>query len=253
MNPVWESRTRRAAILADAVPDVAPTLRFYRAITTFQQDLHHRLETRPRPDRQAADLGFLCGFFVPLLEMVEHAAPAKIARQALRFRERPESDWEKILRRTWKSPSESAAEFFPNVLLHPQMMLLADEWRREVGALESTDGSCPFCNRPPVAAVDESGGFRLVCSFCATEWSYPRHRCPRCHETSVDRQARFSMGYFPWIQVSTCQSCQGYLKVIDLHQRGDAVAVVDEIASPRLDDFAREKGYSKLVLNLVGV
>ncbi len=50
-----------------------------------------------------------------------------------------------------------------------------------------------------------------------------------------------------------CDTCKQYLKTIDLTKNGLADTVVDEIAAAPLDLWAREQGYSKLELNLVGM
>jgi hypothetical protein len=47
-------------------------------------------------------------------------------------------------------------------------------------------------------------------------------------------------------------TCHTYLKSIDLTKTGLAVAVVDELATIPLDLWAREHGYEKLQINLLG-
>ena len=254
---MWEGRLARAARLSGEWPQAAEILRFFRAVTSFQQDLYHRLESRDLSDLRGLDTAFLAGFFPSFLSMVEKAAPADIARLGQKFRDRSETEWEKMLRSTWNGPLRErpglSMDFFPEALLHPQRVLLAERWRRDVGVFEPTDGVCPFCSRPPVAAASVGTAQVLVCSGCSTEWSHPKWRCPRCHETSRDRLRRFSLTGLDWIHLAACESCTYYLKVIDRVRQPDAVPVVDEAASIAFDRLARQKGFSKLCLNVVGV
>jgi formate dehydrogenase maturation protein FdhE len=53
------------------------------------------------------------------------------------------------------------------------------------------------------------------------------------------------------IHVDTCDSCQRYLKSVDLSVLDSAVPVVDEVAAAGLDAWARDHGYAKIELNLV--
>jgi formate dehydrogenase maturation protein FdhE len=52
--------------------------------------------------------------------------------------------------------------------------------------------------------------------------------------------------------VDVCDTCHTYLKSVDLTKTGLAVAVVDELATIPLDLWAREHGYEKLQMNLLG-
>ncbi len=54
------------------------------------------------------------------------------------------------------------------------------------------------------------------------------------------------------VRVDVCDTCHTYLKSIDLTKTGLAVPVVDELASIPLDLWAREHGYEKLQINLLG-
>ncbi len=54
------------------------------------------------------------------------------------------------------------------------------------------------------------------------------------------------------VRVDVCDTCHIYLKSIDLTKTGLAVPVVDELATIPLDLWAREHGYMKLQINLLG-
>ncbi|HEY1342855.1 MAG TPA: formate dehydrogenase accessory protein FdhE [Bryobacteraceae bacterium] len=116
---------------------------------------------------------------------------------------------------------------------------------------------CPRCGSKPVAAVlrpEGEGGKRfLLCSLCLAEWEFRRLVCPHCGEESHDKLPVYTAGEFPHIRIDACDSCRVYLKTIDLTRDGLAVPEVDEIASVALDLWAREKGYTKLQTNLLGI
>ncbi len=64
--------------------------------------------------------------------------------------------------------------------------------------------------------------------------------------------AYYSAPEIAHVRVDVCDTCHTYLKSIDLTKTGLAVAVVDELATMPLDLWAREHGYQKLQINLLG-
>ena len=116
---------------------------------------------------------------------------------------------------------------------------------------------CPFCGAKPVAAVlrpEGDGGKRfLLCSQCFTEWEFRRLLCPNCGEEDKDKLPVYTAEEFPHIRVEACDTCHVYLKAIDLTKNGLAVPEVDELATPALDLWAGEHGYTKLQTNLFGL
>ena len=55
------------------------------------------------------------------------------------------------------------------------------------------------------------------------------------------------------LRVDACETCHRYLKAVDLTKLGFAVPLVDEVAGASLDLWAREHGYEKIELNLIGL
>jgi hypothetical protein len=146
---------------------------------------------------------------------------------------------------------------------------------------------CPGCGGPPqlsyfaVPSEDlASGGRFLVCARCQISWGYARMTCPGCGEDSSSRLPIFSeegtasgergsvvrglegrLGehgpaelkpVFPHIRIEACDTCRRYLLNIDLAADPAAVPVVDELAALPLDLYAQERGYSKIIRNLMG-
>ena len=108
---------------------------------------------------------------------------------------------------------------------------------------DSADPTCPFCNARPVAGVlrgEGDGGKRwLLCSLCSTEWQYRRVLCPGCGEENKDKLPIYTAAEFPAARVDACDTCQTYLKSIDLTKDGHAIPMVDEIATVALEHLGR--------------
>lgn len=146
---------------------------------------------------------------------------------------------------------------------------------------------CPECGGPPqlsyfaIASEDLAAGGRfLLCARCQTSWGYARMTCPGCGEDSSSRLPIFSeegttsgergsvvrglqgkLGdngvtehqvVFPHIRVQACESCRRYVLNVDLAADPAAVPEVDELSALPLDLYARERGFSKIIPNLMG-
>jgi FdhE protein len=98
----------------------------------------------------------------------------------------------------------------------------------------------------------DAAGRWLLCSFCLREWPFRRLICPWCREEDKAKLPRFSSEDWPSVHVEACDTCRRYLKAIDLTVDGLAVPVVDEAAFAVLDVWATDRGYAKIVPNLIG-
>lgn len=149
-------------------------------------------------------------------------------------------------------PDGPVQAFCERVLLQAD----AEERAHSVTIPAGVEPRCPFCGEKPVAAVlrpEGDGGKRfLLCSQCFTEWEFRRLLCPNCGEEDQDKLPVFTAEEFPHVRIEACDTCQMYLKAIDLTKNGLAVPEVDELAAPALDLWASEQGYRKLQANLFG-
>jgi FdhE protein len=151
------------------------------------------------------------------------------------------------------TPDGPAHEFCERILLQAQ-----SEDRAHSAAIPAgVQPQCPFCGEKPVAAVlrpEGDGGKRfLLCSLCFTEWEFRRLLCPNCGEEDKDKLPIYTAEEFPHVRVEACDTCHVYLKAVDLTKNGLAVPEVDELATPALDLWADEHGYTKLQANLFGL
>jgi FdhE protein len=89
--------------------------------------------------------------------------------------------------------------------------------------------------------------------LCACEWAFRRIYCPACGEEREPLMAFYSTPEMPHVRVDVCETCRTYLKSVDLTKTGRAVPLIEELASLPLDLWARENGYRKLQINLLGI
>ena len=151
-------------------------------------------------------------------------------------------------------------EFFAKALVQPYGQWLADRGRAltssPAGAMAAP---CPRCGGAPQLAIleasgpDDGGSRQLQCATCLTTRPFPRVVCPGCGEQDERRIGYFHSSAFDHVRIDVCESCRRYLKTIDLGRLGVAVPLVDEVAAASLDVWAREEGYQKIELNLVGL
>jgi len=77
--------------------------------------------------------------------------------------------------------------------------------------------------------------------------------CAYCGEEDEQRLAYYQAPGLDHLRVDVCETCRRYLKTVDLTRLGTAVPLVDEVAGAPLDLWAREQGYEKVAVNLVGL
>jgi formate dehydrogenase accessory protein FdhE len=122
--------------------------------------------------------------------------------------------------------------------------------------------SCPVCGAAAQASViaEESGEFmggsprNLVCSRCATWWSFPRVACPACGQTDPRSIHGFRVSENPVVRVDCCETCHGYVKTFDLRQADarDVVPIVDDVATLSLDLWVQARGFQRASISFAG-
>jgi FdhE protein len=77
--------------------------------------------------------------------------------------------------------------------------------------------------------------------------------CASCGETAGAKMPILSdVDQFPQLRIDACEMCRSYLITVDLRKDPRAVPLVDELAALPLDLAAAERGYTKIVRNLMG-
>ena len=269
----WTRRIERADHLASVYPFAAEGLRFYSRTTAIQRDLYdqfRRLSTLPtrisaeRPLRDDFELSSLAPKFSGFLAAIAEISPTPVARAAAALERKTGGAWEQLLRGFWLSDletarpdgqSDDAERLLAWIFLQPYAEFLAD--RREASQENGTPFSCPLCGAKPIVGVlrREGDGARkaLICMLCAHEWNFRRLLCPNCGEEREPQLAFYSAPEIRHVRVDVCDTCHSYLKSVDLTKTGLAVPVVDELATLPLDLWARQHGYQKLQINILGM
>jgi len=246
----YDVRIARANALASDHPASAPLLKFYCELARFQKPIFSELDARNETDLRA-----LVCHFPALIQLVSRSGTQLLANFAAERLQGTEAQLD-LLSAAWEGGEvvEPAGRFYARVLLQPFAEYLAS--RGDIQA-SGAGPTCPFCNARPVAGVlrgEGDGGKRwLLCSLCSTEWQYRRVLCPGCGEENKDKLPIYTAAEFPAARVDACDSCQTYLKSIDLTKDGHAIPMVDEIATVALNIWAEEHDYVKLETNLLGM
>lgn len=266
----WDQRIQRADELALAYSFAAEVLRFYKGVATFQKELYAHVDAAHRNGSQKRlaslfdkdfDLDLLLPKFPEFLSCVGAFSPRPVADSAENLRSQPTAQSRDLLASYWKTGSECKPAFSePEALLawiflQPYAECLADHGEHRPG--NEAVALCPFCGGKPLAGVlrpEGDGGKRfLICALCSTEWAFRRILCHACGEEAVGKLAVYTANEFSHVRVEGCDSCQHYIKTVDLTKNGLAVPVVDELATIPLNLWAQEHGYTKLRTNMLGI
>jgi FdhE protein len=232
MTP-WEQRARRARFLADGFAAAREILTFYAGLAEWQGSVAP----------QVSNINQAVAVIPSLLEFVQRAGPPALAQAARGFNP---AHAERLLGDYWAvRPHLSINDFFARAALQPYA----------AGFPEGLE--CPWCAQPPQAGCLHPQGdglaFEVVCPLCLRRRSSPRGRCPACNASSESAVANFTAAEFPQMRVLACESCKGYLLIVDLQRDPAAVPEVDELAALPLDIWAIQHGYHKMQPNIAGV
>jgi len=211
--------------------------------------------------------------FPKLLALLERIAPAPLAQAAASLRQKGPDEWQQVIAdfckyelviaegsEAFRERGDDGSEALPRerllawIVLQPYAEYLAD--RRAPRNVDGTPSTCPLCGGKPIVGVlrAEGDGAKksLICMLCGHEWMFRRIYCPACGEEREPQIAFYSAPEIAHVRVDVCDTCHTYLKSVDLTKMGLAVPVVDELATIPLDLWAREHGYQKLQINLLG-
>jgi len=262
MAGFWDKQIDRADQLAAEPSGAKELLTFYARLLRAQAQIYESFRSRndwvPSGDL-ANDVTVVQSSMTGLLECVERYGPESLAEEARVVLAAEPTVVALELIEYWHNPSDM--QFFPKAVLQPYALWLAESRttpaRRELAGGERT---CPFCGgKPQVSFLQskesgaESGNRDLVCATCLCSWEFRRVVCANCGEERPAKLGYFHSPEFAYVRIEACDTCKHYIKGIDLTRLGHAVPLVDEIYAAPLDLWAREHGYTKIELNLVGL
>lgn len=256
-NATYERRRERARELGARFDFAQQPLSLYLAIVDAQERAFERAWS-DRPERH--DLAaYVVRTALPGVMEAAVAAGTETLREAtlLRFHE---ADLEGLIA-AWLDGDETLGTdtFLARASTQPVLEALP-ELAAQLRPAGASGRSCPRCGGlPQVASFPETGEAlltaprTLVCSRCAGEWAMSRMTCASCGETSGAKMPILSdVDLFPHLRIDACEICRRYLITVDQRKDPHAVPVVDELAALPLDLVAAERGYTKIVPNLMG-
>ena len=256
----WQARIDRASLLAAQDGATRPLLEVYRRLLMLQQDCSVSIggQAAQLTGSLERDLAVLRPCARQILDEVSDFGPPNLVEHGRVLLEEGDRAIDSTLIEEWRSPSEH--NFFAKVLLQPYAHCLATHGMPPVGRnLPTRPGTCPFCTGAALVSVlhdaaEETGGGRnLVCGTCLTSWPFRRVLCAHCGEHDERQLGYFHSPSYEHVRIDACESCKRYLKSIDLTRLGLAEPLADEVAAAPLDVWARERGYQKIELNLIGL
>ena len=262
MADFWDKQIERADDLAAQSSGSRELLAFYARLLRAQKDIYDLLRSRkdwlPSGDLRS-DLHVVIGAAGGLMKTVSLHGPESLASEAKLLLASELETVAQMLLDYWRSPSDT--QFFAKATLQPYARWLAETDTPPVGReLAGGERCCPFCGGAPQLSFllakessSESGNRDLLCATCLTSWEFRRIVCANCGEERPAKLSYFHSAEFDHIRIEACDSCKHYIKGVDLTRLGLAVPSVDEIYAAPLDLWAREHGYTKIELNLVGL
>ena len=268
LSSVWATRRARALDLVPEAPGAEEILGTYADLVDIQARVAEQVPVRRWLALVSAEAGppklrldrLPVAELVPLLaEFLADAtdlAGGLFPTDAGALSGTPGADWLTLFRSALTGEaSDEEGLFHIRAFLQPVATALAAAGEHAVE--EARGARCLMCGGAPVVGALEShagGASRraLICDVCGTAWHLPRPACARCGEDDARQLAMRAAVALPWVHIDVCETCGGYFKTVDLRQRPEAVPLVDDLATPELDLWAREHGLVRSQENLFG-
>jgi formate dehydrogenase maturation protein FdhE len=262
----WDARIARARELASIRPPARDLLTFYAALAEYQRSL-----AASAPDAGTFGVDQVVDAIPALLAWLRENGPSNLAESVGKLDRR---ELDSLVASAFKRPStelgtplglskgrkdasgvENPAALF---VIESLLQAFAEHLpHADAPAAGSLPMRCPRCAALPVAAVLREEGHSakrsLLCALCLQEWECLRMVCPACGEQEFDKLAVYTAEQFTHVRIDACDRCHHYIKTIDLSKDGLAVPCVDDIASVSLDLWARERGYTRIKNNVLGM
>ena len=277
---IWTERRRRVAELRGRHGFARQLLDFYGALLGVQEKAYDDAATGS--PRAASVAAFVAEVVIPGVLDVSLSVGPEMLRSDLIHRLQVEEPRRMVER--WMAGEDQPAvdRYLARAALGPALEALGGDVRAACGGPRDAR-HCPECGGPPQlsyfapAAEDlASGPRRLLCARCGASWTFARMTCPGCGEDSTSRLPIFSelgttsgergsvvrglpgggapveRAVFPHVRIEACETCRRYLLSVDVALDRSAVPVVDELSAVPLDLYARDRGFTKIVTNLMG-
>ena len=280
-SDIWAQRRRRVSELRARQGFARQLLDFYGALLGVQETAFQEAATAlPAADDVAAYVAEVVVSRV--VDVSLFAGPDRLRSELIH---RLETERPVGMIERWIAGDEQPIvdRYLARAALGPVLEALDTKARARCGGPRDAR-HCPECGGPPQLSYFErspddlaTGPRRLLCARCGATWGYPRMTCAGCGEGESAKLPVFSEhgtasgergsvvrglpggaaggpehAVFPHMRIEACESCRRYILSIDLATERAAVLLVDEMAAIPLDLYARERGFSKVIPNLMG-
>jgi FdhE protein len=258
VTDAWARRRRRARQLVERHAFAAELLRLYDALLDVQEPAFLKArDDRPKPASLAAYAAdHVVGEVAEATIKVGPAALAAAVRERLREAE-PAGFITRWLASERQAPVD---EYLARAAVAPVLEALGPA---AGGACSGgpAEGGCPRCGGlPQLSYLTDagetlvSGPRRLLCCRCGESWVHQRMTCPGCGEQATSKLPIFADAErFAHLRADACEGCRKYLITVDLRKDAEAVPVVDELIALPLDLYVKERGFTKIVPNLMAI
>jgi len=260
MKFTLDRAVQRIEGLAPEATGTGELLDFYHKVLMTQRDIYRSLSKPGGPaltgDPQQ-DLHRLRPGLRALLGVAQAEGTEYLAEGARALLGASDAELDEMVLDYCQNPSD--IQFFGKALIQPYVLMIAERGLRpSAGTVIARENRCRICLGKPqlsyLEAQEQEGSARkMQCGVCLSSWTFRRVVCANCLEEDPGKLGYFSTPDLGHVRVETCETCKYYIKGIDLGVTGLAVPLVDEVAAAPLDIWAREQGYTKIELNLVGL
>jgi len=247
----------RIEALASKASGARDLLDFYHHVLIAQRGIYGSLSRGALIGDLERDLRALRPGLRTLLKVARDQGTEFLADGARALLEASDTDLDEMLLDYWENPSD--VQFFAKATVQPYALLIAERGTKHGGRVaDMRENRCRSCSGKPQLTYlegqeQEGSTRRMQCATCLASWVFRRVVCANCLEENPRKLGYFSSPDLAHVRVETCETCKYYIKGVDLSVLGLAVPLVDEVAAAPLDIWAREQGYTKIELNLVGL
>ena len=157
----------------------------------------------------------------------------------------------------WSGDRGSTEDYLSRAMLRPYV-----EFLRSIPTAPDRvhrQGQCPFCGGLPWISARRDGSLMegarrmLGCGLCGGEWGFGRILCPVCLEGDPAKLPSFRNETHANVRVEACETCNRYVKSIDLSEDARPIPEVDDLVSLSMDLWAAEQGFTRIEPGLAGL
>lgn len=265
---VFTIRAARLRALAETNP-LAPYLRFLAGLAEAQQGIVAQLPEPHRPDAEA--IARAREFQMPPLDRSHVKGDPALTETfdrlfgSLKSVGQPKPAADALAKVAAKNCAEREAmatsvleEALPFETLAEHVYVAAAlqvHFARLVGGLNAaslvpvSDGLCPACGGAPSSSMvvgwpGAHGARFCACFLCGTLWNFVRIKCVLCGSTDGIGYQEIGGGSGT-VKAETCDTCHGWVKILQQHKDFAIEPIADDVASLGLDLLMRDSAYRR--------